>query len=288
MQMNRFWVFLTVCGLAYCAEAQVRRSSRNLQPLTRRPEMAAGGMQSGNSGLGVSVVPKKPEPPVATVTRVAYLGPKTGWGIVKATSPFYAPDGKRLGTLPGGTLFTYNGVKSSSRNDVLVCRVRRGAEQEGPYLIDCTDIAGYEGDLSALNPELIQNLLRYFTLNGRIEERLAALKQEANAKNPHSESARQTHQAYQASIEKAAAMEREMNSLTGARRSKALDALRTLKYEQAALKTQSDQAAAAFKAWQEAHPLDPAVIAADPQLRALRAEHDEARKPVANLIPNEG
>jgi hypothetical protein len=245
-------------------------------------------MQSGNSGLGVSVVPPKQEPPVATVTRVAYLGPKTGWGIVKATSPFYAPDGKRLGTLPGGTLFTYNGVKSSSRNDVLVCRVRRGAEQEGPYLIDCTDIAGYEGDPSALNPELTQNLLRYFTLNGRIEERLAALKQEANAKNPHSESARQTHQAYQASIEKAAAMEREMNSLTGARRSKALDALRTLKYEQAALKTQSDQAAAAFKAWQEAHPLDPAVIAADPQLRALRAEHDEARKPVASLIPNEG
>lgn len=288
MQWNRLLGLLTVCGLAYGAEAQVRRSSRNLQPLTRRPERVAEGMQSGNSGLGVSVVPPKQEPPVATVTRVAYLGPKTGWGIVKATSPFYAPDGKRLGTLPGGTLFTYNGVKSSSRNDVLVCRVRRGAEQEGPYLIDCTDIAGYEGDLSALNPELIQNLLRYFTLNGRIEERLAALKQEANAKNPHSESARQTHQAYQASIEKAAAMEREMNSLTGARRSKALDALRTLKYEQAALKTQSDQAAAAFKAWQEAHPLDPAVIAADPQLRALRAEHDEARKPVASLIPNEG
>lgn len=288
MQMNRFWGLLTVCGLAYCAEAQVRRSSRNLQPLTRRLEMAEGGMQSGNSGPGVSAVPKKQEPPVSAVTRVAYLGPKSGWGIVKTTSPYYAPDGKRLGTLPGGTLFTYSGVKSSSRNDVLVCRVRRGAEQEGPYLIDCTDIAGYEGDPSALDPELIHNLLRYFTLNGRIEDRLAALKQEANAKNPHSESARQTHQAYQMSIEKAAAMEREMNTLTGVRRSKALDALRTLKYEQAALKTRSNQAAAAFKAWQEAHPLDPAVIAADPQIRDWRTERDEARKPVASLIPNEG
>ncbi len=288
MQMNRIWRVLAVCGLACCAEAQVRRSSRNPQPLTRQHERAAtGGMQSGHSGLGVLVAPKKQEAPVSTAMRVTYLGPKSGWGIVKETSPYYAPDGKRLGTLPGGTLFTYNGVKSSSRNDVLVCQVRRGEEQEGPCLLDCTDVAGYEGDPSTLNPTLVQNLVRYFTLNGRVKDRLATLKQEADAKNPHTDAVRQTRLAYQASIEKAAALEREMNSLTGTRRSKALDNLRALKYEQATLKTQADQAAAAFKAWQDAHPPDPAVIEADPQLRAWRAELDEARKPVAGMIPKE-
>ena len=78
-----------------------------------------------------------------------------------------------------------------------------------------------------------------------------------------------------------------MNGLTGARKSKALDALRAFKYEQAALKTQADRAAAAYKAWKDAHPLDPAALAADPRLQALRAEREQARKPVAHLIPDE-
>ena len=285
MQMNHLLSVLTVCGLVCGAEAQVRRSSRNPQPLTRRPEKTTENRQGGSSGLGVSTVPKKQEQPVATVMRTTFLGPKSGWGIVKATSPYYAPDGKRQGTLPGGTVFTYNDVKSSSRNDVLVCTVRRDTGQEGPYLIDCTDIAGYEGDPATLDPELVKNLSRYFTVNGRLEDRRATLEREARAKNPHAESVQQTSQEYQASIKKATEMEREMNSLTGTRRAKALDALRSLKYEQAAIKIRADQAAAASKEWEEKHPFDPTTIDADPEIRALRAEREEARKPVANLIP---
>ena len=283
--MKKRVILAALCGAALAADAQVRRSSRNVQPLTRRPDTAASGVQSGNTGLGVAV-PKK-EPAAETVPRVAYLGPRTGWGLVKSASPYYAPDGKRLGTLAGGTLFTYNGVKPSSRNDVLVCMLRRGAKPEGPFLLDCTDIAGYEGDPATVDAELVAQLQRYFTLNGRLAERRAALEEAAYAKNPHFETARDAQQAYQASIEKAAAMEREMNGLSGARKSKALDALRALKYEQAALKTRADRAAAAYKAWKDAHPLDPAALAADPRLQALRAEREQARKPVAHLIPDE-
>lgn len=285
MKMNQVLSMLAVCGLVCGAEAQVRRSSRNLQPLTRRPETTAERTLSGNSKAGVSTLPKKQEQPVATITRVTFLGPKSGWGIVKARSPYYAPDGKRLGTLSGGTVFTYNDVKSSSRNDMLVCTVQREMEKDGPYLIDCTDIAGFEGDPATLDPEMVQNLSRYFTVNGRLEERRAMLERDAKAKNPHAELVQQTSQEYQASIKKATEMEREANSLTGSRRSKALDALRSLKYEQAAIKTRADKAAAASKEWEAKNKLDPAVIDADPEIRALRAELEEARKPVANLIP---
>ncbi|MBP8799922.1 MAG: hypothetical protein KBI41_00170 [Kiritimatiellae bacterium] len=286
MKMNQVLSMLAVCGLVCGAEAQVRRSSRNPQPLTRRPEATAEQRaQRGSSQVGVSTIPQKREQPVTTITRVTFLGPKSGWGIVKATSPYYAPNGKRLGTLPGGTVFTYNDVKSSSRNDVLVCMVRRDTEQEGPYLIDCTDAAGYEGDPATLDPELIQNLSHYFTVNGRLKDRQTMLERDAKAKNPHAESVKQTSQEYQASIKKATEMEREMNNLTGARRSKALDTLRSLKYEQAAIKKRADQAAATAKEWEAKNKLDPAVIDADPEIRALRAELEEARKPVANLIP---
>lgn len=286
MKMNQVLSMLIACGLACGAEAQTRRSSRNLQPLTRRPETTTTERTlSGNSKAGVSTLPKKQEQPVATITRVTFLGPKSGWGIVKARSPYYAPDGKRLGTLSGGTVFTYNDVKSSSRNDMLVCTVQREMEKDGPYLIDCTDIAGFEGDPATLDPEMVQNLSRYFTVNGRLEERRAMLERDAKAKNPHAELVQQTSQEYQASIKKATEMEREMNNLTGARRSKALDTLRSLKYEQAAIKKRADQAAATAKEWEAKNKLDPAVIDADPEIRALRAELEEARKPVANLIP---
>jgi hypothetical protein len=266
-------------ALSVCAAfGQTRSSSRNLQPLTKRP--------AAETPAPPAAAPAR-EPPAGTVTTFTFLGPKTGWGVVKATSPYYAPDGKRLGTLPGGTLFTYDGVKSTSKNAVLVSTVKRGKAWEGPYLLDCTDIAGYEGDPDALNPALVNSLAAYFTLNGKIADRKAALEEETSAANPHLEAARQAQQAYQASIGRAAEMERQMNAQTGLQREKTLDALRALKYEQARLKAKADQTAAACKAWKDANPPDPARLAADPQLRILEKEREAARAPVAALIPVE-
>lgn len=242
-------------------------------------------MQGGSAGVGVAV-PKK-TPPVETVTRVSFIGPPRGWGFVKTLSPYYAPDGKRLGTLPGGTFFTYDGVKPTSKNTVLVSTVKRGAVWEGPYLLDCTDVAGYAGDPDTLDPALVKRLADYFTLHGRIAERRSELEAAALAANPYFEAAKQAQQLYQASIERAAAMEKELNTLKGLRREKMLDALRTLKYDQAALKTQANQASAAYTKWKDAHPPDPAKMAADPQLLALEKELTAAREPVAQLIPVE-
>ena len=225
------------------------------------------------------------EQPVETVTKVSFLGPRSGWGFVKATSPCYSPDGKRLGTLPGGTLFKYDDVKATSKNAVLVSTVKRGEKWEGPLLLDCTDITGYEGDPDSLDPAVVKNLQDYFTLTGKTADRKEALAQEALAANPHFESAKLAQQAYQASVEKAAEMEKQMNALTGARKAKALDALRAYKYEQVRNKAKADQAALAYKAWKDAHPVDPAKLAADPQLQALEKELQAARAKVPDLIP---
>jgi hypothetical protein len=268
--------------LALTVQAQVKRSSRNLEPLTKRPG-AVAGTRSGNTGL--SVTPPVKAPPADTVTKVTFLGPRSGWGFVKATCPYYGPDGKRLGTLPGGTLFKYRDVKASSKNAVLECTVQRGAAWEGPFLIDCTDIAGYEGDPDALDPATVKSLAAYFTLSGKITDRQEALAEEALAANPHFESARQAQQAYQDSIAKAAEMERQMNTLTGSRKSKALEALRAFKYEQVRIKAQADQEAAAYKAWKDAHPADPAQLASDPQLQSLKADLQDAAAKVPGLIP---
>ena len=83
-------------------------------------------------------------------------------------------------------------------------------------------------------------------------------------------------------------MEKQMNALTGSRKSKALEELRAFKYEQVRIKAKADQTALAYKAWKDAHPAQPAQLAADPQLQALEKELQAARAKVASLVPQAG
>jgi len=235
------------------------------------------------SGLQSSTLTRANTPDA--VTKIAFLGPKSGWGFVQTTSPYYSQQGKRLGTLPGGTPFKYTDVKNSSKNAMLVSSVKRDTAWEGPYLLDCTDIVAYEGDPASQDPQTLQNLAAYFTIKGKIAEREAALAQKALEANPYFESARQTQQAYQNSIVKAAEMEKQMLSLTGARKAKADDALRTFKYEQVRIKAKADQSAAAYKTWKEAHPSDAAKRPADPQLSELEQALRTAKAKVEDLVP---
>lgn len=261
-------LFLTaLCLAAGAASAETKRSSRNLESLSKRAGAPAQ------------------EAPAGATAKVSFLGPKSGWGFVKTNGPFYSPEGRRLGTLPGGTPFKYTAVKTSSKNDVLVSTVRRGDTWDGPYLLDCTDVVGYEGDPESLDPAVVKNLAEYFTLAGKIAARKEALEQEALAANPHYEPAKQAQQAYLASVEKAAEMEKQMNALTGPRKSKAVDALRAFKYEQVRIKTKADQTALAYKAWKEAHPADPSKRAPDLELAALAQELQAARAKVDALVP---
>ncbi len=278
-----FILFLTTACLSFDADAQIRRSPRNQNTLTSRTPSRSATARNGNSGLGVSTAPK--ETPRDTVTRVVFMGPKQGWGFVKTESPYYSPQGKNLGTLPGGTCFKYSDVKASSKNPMLVSVIKRGEAWEGPYLLDCTKTASFEGDLSTMDPNIVKNLDAYFTLTGKIDERKAALAEKAAHANPHYATARETQQAYQASIAKAAKMTEEARALTGARKVKADEALRAFMYEQVRLKAKADAAAAACKAWDKAHPADPAVLAADPDLQALEKEREAVRVTVATLIP---
>ena len=277
-------LFPSVLLLSACAaSAEVKASSRNLAPLAPRPGADRAAARSGNAGPSVAAPQSKT--PSDTVTKVTFLGPTRGWGFVRETCPYYTPQGKREGTLPGGTLFKYTDVKASSKNALLACTVKRGEAWAGPFLLDCTTVAAYEGDPDTLDPDTLRNLEAYFTLTGKIIARREALADEALAANPHFEAARQAQQAYQDSIAKADEMEKQMNSLTGPRKAKADEALRALKYEQVRIKAKADDEARAYKTWKEAHPADPAKLAADPQLQALELELQATREKVAKLVP---
>jgi hypothetical protein len=273
-------VLLTVCSVS----AEVKKSSRNLEPLSKRSGAATASTRSGDTGMNL-VAPAR-EPPKETVTQYSYIGPKQGWGFVQQTSSYYSTQGKHEGTLPGGTLFKYSDVKSSSRNAMLVCTLKRGEAWEGPVLLDCTKVAAYEGDPDKLDPETVNDLGAYFTLKGKIGDRKEVLAEEALAANPYYQTSRQAQKAYQDSILKAAEMEKQLATLTGIRKTKADEALRTLKYEQVQIKAKADKEDRAYAAWKKAHPVDPAKLAADPQLQALEKELEAAHVKVARLVPS--
>jgi hypothetical protein len=66
---------------------QVKRSSRNLEPLSKRSGSSAATL-SGNSGMSVAT-PSHEKPP-RRHARI-YIGPQSGWGFVKATCSYYSP-----------------------------------------------------------------------------------------------------------------------------------------------------------------------------------------------------
>ncbi len=280
--MKSVLLALVLLMFVSAASAEVKKSSRNLEPLTQRSGNAA---RTGSGNTGMSIATPVKETVQNTVTKVTFSGPKNGWGFVSASSPYYTPQGKNCGKLPGGTLFKYTDVKESSKNAMLVCSVKREEAWEGPVLLDCTDVSAYEGSPETLNPETVKKLGIYYTLNGRVADRKEELFDAKLAKNPHFEAARQAQMAYQGSIAKAAAMEKQMNTLTGPSKAKADEALRALKYEQVRIKAAADTAASAYKTWKASHPVDASVLADDPQLTALEKERQAAKAAVAKLLP---
>lgn len=283
--MRIFLFLLLSCLIVVTGFAEIRSSSRNLKPLTQRTDVSTTDTAGVNNTEKNTLSSLKTGNVPDTVTKVSFFGPTNGWGFVKTASPYYSLTGKRLGIVPGGTLFKYAGVKETSKNPVLVSTVKWNDGWKGPCLLDCTKTAAYVGDLDTVNPETVKDLTAYFMLNGKIADRKEALAQAAFAANPYLETARHAQEAYQESIAKADEMEKQMNTLTGTRKAKADEMLRAFKYAQVRVKAKADQEAARYKAWKDAHPINSADLAADTQLQALERERQSAAEKVRDLLP---
>ena len=278
---NNVWFCLCLIGITLSGTAEVKRSARNPQRLTGQPAQRrsnrSGQTASADKTLTQTAAPQN------RVTRVVFMGPKSGWGFTKREVSYYSPEGKRLGTMPGGTLFRYSDVKASSKNPMLLSRVRRNNAWDEPCLLDCTETATYEGDPETVDPEIVGNLHSFFLLTARIAAYKATLAEKAHAANPHFLAARDAQRAYQQSLAQADRLEAEAQTCTGARKVKVLDALRALKYEQVRLQSEVTRTSAAFTKWNQTHPA--VVPADDPTLRTLEREREAVRVKVADLIP---
>lgn len=279
---------LVVLAIGEC-QAAVKNSSRNFQSLADKKKQQMQAQQGNGASAGVGVQQQKTQPAEKkAVEHIIFAGPNTGWGFVKTSCPYYTEEGKNQGKLPAGTQFKYKGIKQAQKNSMLVSTIRdESGTWKGPYLLDCTVIAAYEGDPESIDPKIIEALGKYFTLSGKIEDRKNEITEDALKDNPYFQAAKAAQDAYLASVKKATELENEMTAATGSRRSKMQDQLRALKYEQVKLQTKSETQIAAYRNWKAEHPIDAQKIADDAQIKAWTAERDAAGVSVKNLVPQD-
>jgi len=206
------------------------------------------------------------------VTRVVFSGPTSGWGITKSPTPYYTAEGKNLGTLPGGTLFDYSSVKTTSKNMVLLAKVKQGGDWTGPFLLDCSSLAIFEGKPDTVSPQIVSDLIEFFSVKSKLAERKATIEKTEHEKNAHFQSAKRAQERYTQSIKAAKELSDKADTQTGAAKSRSLDQLRTMKYEQVKIKAEADKEAANYTVWKIANPIPPERFQADPEIAALEKQ----------------
>ena len=266
--------------------AQTTRLSNPTQ--NRLNNSGTTSLRAGKAGMNTAA-PQATEKVSETgvITKMVFDGPPTGWGVVKANTPCYSLEGKRAGNAPSGSVFTYSSVKNSSKNMVLEVKVEQDGAWQGPFFIDIADVIIFSGTPESMPKELLSDLKTYFSVTEKIAQRKQTLEEAEYTKNPHYESAKLTHEKYAASMKTAEELNAKAEKQTGMTKSKTLDQMRALKYEQTKLKADADKEAAAYKAWKDANPVPPEKLAADKELAALEQQLQELTPKVAAVLPNE-
>ena len=263
-----------------------RSSTRNFKTLKQQEEERVAAEKEAQRRKEEQKEISRSSRPGQTVEKVKFLGPKNGWGFVSKSTPYYSPQGENLGDLEAGTLFKYHDVKSTSKDDMLLARLRDKSGWHGPYLLPCTEVAAYEGDPEQVDIQIVADLRNYFLLKGEYDTHRDELLENEYRRNPHFEAYRQAAENYRKSAEAAGKMEDDASKLTGAAKTRAYDGLRSLKYEQEKLKAELQAVGEKYRAWKEAHPVDESKIG-DEKLTSLRNRMDEIKSRVAELVPPE-
>ena len=208
----------------------------------------------------VPVVPVAPVAPVAPATPTAVL-PSTPsapppssslpWGMTVTRTACYSPEGANLGMLAGGATVESQGRRTSSAGEMVVCRLQRGAEWAGPYLIAAADLVLFQMPRQDVPAENLQLLKEYYEYKGRLDARLAELKKpRGDSGNPYAAEYRRTADEYNAFVERSQRLTAQRDRATGAERARLIDQLRGMIGEGQRLKAAFDQAQDKHRKWQ--------------------------------------
>ena len=231
----------------------------------------------------VSVPPPEPEDPRAALND----DPGFGWAVVIKNAPYFDKDMRRLGTLKGGSVVAHRTVVMKDEGEVVSCRVldMQTRKWRPNYVVMLTsDLIRFDVPYAQTQPSQRDAAIDYFTVNGRLE----ALRERARASlptNPYESeylAAKEKYEALQTEINQ---MNREVRSVSGARRQALLQRLNEYRPKQTAALREFNPIKERYESWEQDHPdAATAEIPVTPEMRALQSELDRLRPSVSSFI----
>jgi hypothetical protein len=231
---------------------------------------------------------EKPAPvpvnPEATTTTAASSSPApasaaiapsgaTNWGLTITCANYYSLSGENRGTLPGGALMDISSHRSSSRGDMAAGDVERNSAMVGPYLVAASDLVQFDVPRSTLPVETVNTLRAYYSLKGRLDQRIADLKAKDEDANPCVAAYRAAYKEYNAFGTETEALRAKFDQASGSLRQTYEDRLRTMKPESVRLRQALDAAKIKYMDWKKNHPAPPATDPSkDSQVKDLQAQ----------------
>ena len=245
---------------------------------SNKPEAPATNTEETTPSSSVAAPPPaETGKPLPAVT----IGSKT-WGLTITCVSYYSLSGANRGQLPGGTIIDIEDTQTTSRGEMSQGRVERGGGLAGPYLVANSDLVRFPVPRSEVPPENIATLKQYYNLKGRLEQRLAELKNQAISANPNPYTLAYSEavQKYNAFGVREKHLVSQRDAASGAERMRLVNTLREMIPEGKRLERAIEEAKAQYNKWKTDNP---GVVA--PDTSASDAQAQELRRQIAALEP---
>ncbi|HAS83194.1 MAG TPA: hypothetical protein DCS43_11120 [Verrucomicrobia bacterium] len=200
--------------------------------------------------------------------------PNAMWGAsIRTETDIFGQDGKKLRSVPAGSLVSVHSTKQTPKGEVVLCTVGSSQGRFDNVYIRRHDLELYEGqaivESTKEQRELVSKRAR---LLAQIETRTKAMETAAKGKNPYQEQYRSVLVEYKGINDQSVALNKEWGSSTGSKRVDLGNKLRLLKNEQANLMPRYQDIKQKKEAWEQNNSATKPDPDTDPQIQNLKEQ----------------
>lgn len=220
-----------------------------------------------------------------TTSWYVFNGPRKGWGVVVAESPWYGADGKNLGSITPGTVLVYDRIAKIGKSDAFHGLFRIDGEEKGPAVINAEAVLAFPGTPESLQPEALTALCNYYRLKNAEKTYLTSLETKHRERAPAWRNYLQARTAYEQTISEAEALAAEAAKAKGVKLTRVQDKQRELKHRQTRLANSLTAAKKQIDDWEAKNPFNRAAAESNDMLVKIRAKRNEILPLIKNILP---
>ncbi len=203
------------------------------------------------------------------------------WGIANVPEArLYDTNGRFLGRVPTGTLFSISQVRRSDAGDIAVATMRTAAGDLRDVVVRTTDIRIQPGAIDRTTARERELTAQLANVEAAISVRQRELEAAFEARNPHSREYQETRARYAEFWKGIEERQAAHEKATGGERMRLANELRQLKVDDVRFRREFEAVRARYQEWKDRNQLDPA---GDDVMQRLIRQRREAEHALARL-----